>query len=201
MFTNSYAGSGTAAVLDRVRPLSKPIPEEERSRMPMGKQRQPCFSHGQFHITLRSVFRLPPSLRRTINLWGGNSVRENGRRVNNPFFRARLASRSSGIRTPLSPLFRANMIEPKITIELDERVVDQLQAEGLEQRELEPVFPLALAVEFYRRRWVSLGLAADLADLDRVEFVRELADREVPLVGLSDQDARSEISRMKSMLG
>jgi predicted HTH domain antitoxin len=93
------------------------------------------------------------------------------------------------------------MLESDMTVQLDERMTEQLQAAGHEQRDLDPVAPLAVAVELYRRRWLSLGLAAELAEMERHEFVLELADRDVPVLNIADEQVREELDRMKSMVG
>lgn len=91
------------------------------------------------------------------------------------------------------------MLESQSSVDLDERVVEQLQSEGLEQREIDAAVPLSVALEFHRRRWISLGLAADLAGLERSEFMRELAERNMPAAGLSDEQVGRELALVESM--
>ena len=92
------------------------------------------------------------------------------------------------------------MLDVQLSFDLDERVVEQLQSEGLEQRELDAVVPLALALEFHHRGWISLGLAADLAGVERHEFLQELAERDMPVAGLSEEEVRQELTLVESLI-
>lgn len=92
------------------------------------------------------------------------------------------------------------MLESQLSVDLDERVIEQLQSEGLEQRELDDAVPLAVAIEFHGRRWISLGLAADLAGLERHEFMRELAARSLPAVALSEEEIDRELTLVESLM-
>ncbi|MFP4176444.1 MAG: UPF0175 family protein [Planctomycetota bacterium] len=92
------------------------------------------------------------------------------------------------------------MLDRRVEMELDENAVDQLESLDLEQYEFDDVPPLALAVEMYWRGWLSIGLAAMIADMDRHEFVTELARRDRSLVRLSGEEVRAEISLVKSLI-
>ena len=93
------------------------------------------------------------------------------------------------------------MLESEMTVGLDDRMIAQLQSQGLEQRDIDPVLPLAFAIELYRRRWLSLGLAADLVDMEREKFVLELAERNVALLDMPEESLKKELNRVKSMTG
>ena len=53
---------------------------------------------------------------------------------------------------------------------------------------------LATAIDYLQAKRLSLGQAARLAGLTRVEFLNVLAARGIPAFDLSDADARAEVA-------
>jgi len=93
------------------------------------------------------------------------------------------------------------MLEPEVLIELSERVLEQLQATGMDDADLRAAVRGALAREMLRAGRLSMGLAADVAGLDRAEFVASLTAHGVPAINLSDEDLAREFDLLDSMLG
>ncbi|MFW6456796.1 MAG: UPF0175 family protein [Planctomycetota bacterium] len=93
------------------------------------------------------------------------------------------------------------MLESNLSVELDEKILDQLQSVDLEQWELDAILPLALGVEFFRHHWISLGQAAMVAEMDLSDFMRALAERDTPVVGLTEKEVNEELTRVRGMIG
>jgi len=93
------------------------------------------------------------------------------------------------------------MIEDEITLNLTDRVAEQLRAKGLDEEELAAHVRLGVAVELLRAGHVSVGLAAELAGMERAEFLAELGRRGVPLIALSDEETTLEFETIDAMLG
>ena len=53
---------------------------------------------------------------------------------------------------------------------------------------------LALAVHLFDEARISLGKAAQLAGMSRIEFTRLLADRRIPVIRTSAEDIEQELS-------
>ena len=93
------------------------------------------------------------------------------------------------------------MLEPKVVVELSEKIVEQLQASGLDDADVLRLARRALAFEVLRMRHVSIGLAAEIADLERAEFIAQLAAHKMPVINLSEDDLNGEFALLDSMLG
>ncbi len=93
------------------------------------------------------------------------------------------------------------MIERELTIELTGKLAEQFQVSGLDQDDLERLARWAVAIESYRRGYLSAGMAADLAGADRAEFVASLAARCPSVIDLPDEDIERELSVVDAMMG
>ena len=92
------------------------------------------------------------------------------------------------------------MLEDGLVIHVSPKLVTHLMAAGVEEAELRTVAAGALARSLYERKVLSLGLAAELADVERAELVADLADRGVPLINLPLDQAESELALVDTML-
>jgi predicted HTH domain antitoxin len=86
-------------------------------------------------------------------------------------------------------------------LELSERLLKQLQVCGLDKMEIRRISRLALAVELFRLKHLTMGLAAELAGLKRHEFMAQLAERHMPIVDLPDAELAREFKTVDVMMG
>jgi len=91
------------------------------------------------------------------------------------------------------------MIEPELTIVLSQKLAEQFQVQGLEF-ELDGLARRALALECFRQGHLSMGLAAELAGLERAQFVAALAQRRIPAIDLPDEEFDRELSNVDAMM-
>ncbi|MBI4688659.1 MAG: UPF0175 family protein [Nitrospirae bacterium] len=56
---------------------------------------------------------------------------------------------------------------------------------------------LYAATEFYKRKKLSLGKAAELVGMPRLEFADFLSKNQIPVLELSDQELNNEIASAK----
>jgi len=93
------------------------------------------------------------------------------------------------------------MLSEQISVELGTRITEQLRSKGIEQRELDALARLALACEFYRRGYLSFGLAAELAGMERAELMAEMARQKAPVLVLPESELQREFDLLDSMMG
>ena len=91
------------------------------------------------------------------------------------------------------------MIEPELTIVLTQKLAEQFQVQGLEY-ELHALARRALALECFRQGHLSMGQAAELAGLDRAQFVTALARRRIPAIDLPDEELDRELANVDAMM-
>lgn len=91
--------------------------------------------------------------------------------------------------------------EHGLTLELDEKLRDQLRLSGIEVKELEGISRRALARELLQLGHLSLGLAAELAGVERGELARDLAEHNTPLVSLPQDEIERELKLVDTMMG
>ena len=92
------------------------------------------------------------------------------------------------------------MIETELTIKWAEKMVNQLQLAGLDQDDLGRLARLAVAVELYRRRHLSMGQAAEVAGMERAEFAACLAERGAAFIDLDDEELEREFGVVDAMM-
>jgi predicted HTH domain antitoxin len=56
-----------------------------------------------------------------------------------------------------------------------------------------------LALKFYQKEVLTIGKAAELADMDRMEFEYFLAHNQIPVSLLDYDDFRADLQRMKNI--
>ena len=93
------------------------------------------------------------------------------------------------------------MLEPELVIELNEKVLEQLRAVGLEGDDVVRAARSALAREMLRGHHLSIGLAAELAQVERAEFVAQVRAHGMALIDLPDDEMEREFALVDSMLG
>lgn len=93
------------------------------------------------------------------------------------------------------------MLEDGLVIEIKSKFIDHLTVAGVGEDDLREIALRALARGMYRRKVLSLGLAAQLADQDRAEFVTDLAQHNVDIIDLLADDAERELTMVDSLLG
>ena len=92
------------------------------------------------------------------------------------------------------------MLEDGITVELDQKVADHLLAAGIDEEEFRGLVLRAVARTLYARNVLSLGLAADLAQVDRAAFMAEMAKAGAPVIDLRPGAVAAELDMLDTML-
>ena len=65
------------------------------------------------------------------------------------------------------------------------------------EQELKQRIKQALAVQLYRKQKVTLGKAAQIADLSRLVFENLLAENDIPISNLSLEDVLSDVEKLR----
>jgi len=78
-----------------------------------------------------------------------------------------------------------------LTIELPESVLSSLHQSP---DELEKDVRLAAAIEWYRRGLISQGRAAEIAEVPRVDFMAELASRNIDVIHVDLAELERELN-------
>jgi predicted HTH domain antitoxin len=86
------------------------------------------------------------------------------------------------------------MYAQKITVEIPWGIADILPGASME-REIRRY----LAVKYYQDESLTLGKAAELAGMNRMEFELFLAGNEIPVSLLNYEDIRADLERMKTL--
>ena len=82
----------------------------------------------------------------------------------------------------------------EITIELPSDIYLTLNES---ENELKKNIKISLAIRLYRRRKVTLGKAAQIAELSRYEFENVLADNNVPISNLTFDDVMKDTEKLR----
>lgn len=77
---------------------------------------------------------------------------------------------------------------------IPEDVYSTLRAQGLFREKLAERAQRLLAVRFFQERVLSLGQAARLAGMDRWRFIEFLADNDVPVLDMNDEELADEFA-------
>jgi predicted HTH domain antitoxin len=93
------------------------------------------------------------------------------------------------------------MLEAQIVIPLPDTVREQLQFNKFQQEDIEADARLALARALYARGDLTVGLAAQLAGLERGAFMARLAESGDAIVCLPEEELKKEFDKIESMLG
>lgn len=83
--------------------------------------------------------------------------------------------------------------------EVPEDIYLTLRARGLFRETLAEQSRRLLALRYYRDRILSLGKAARLADMTRWEFIDFLAENDVPVIDLSDEELEAEVAAVDEL--
>jgi predicted HTH domain antitoxin len=86
------------------------------------------------------------------------------------------------------------MVLNQITINIPQDVVGLLPDNEVEQE-----VKCYLAVKFYQKEALTIGKAAELAGMDRMDFELFLAHNQIPISLLDYDDIRSDLQRMKNI--
>jgi len=93
------------------------------------------------------------------------------------------------------------MFERQPCIEVNEKTIRQLLVSGLDEMEVRRMAQHALARELYRQRHITIGLAAELAGVQRAEFLAELAAYNIPVLDLPQAEVEREFTTVDAMMG
>jgi predicted HTH domain antitoxin len=86
------------------------------------------------------------------------------------------------------------MVLNQITITVPQDIVGLLSGDEVEQE-----VKHYLAVKFYLKEVLTIGKAAELAGMDRIEFEHFLAHNQIPISLLDYDDIRADLQRMKNI--
>jgi predicted HTH domain antitoxin len=81
-----------------------------------------------------------------------------------------------------------------LTIELPQTVKDLLPNIREEVKRF-------IAVKLYRDRSVSIGRAAEIADMNRIDFETYLSERKIPISNLSYEQIMADTASLDELLG
>jgi predicted HTH domain antitoxin len=82
----------------------------------------------------------------------------------------------------------------RITIDLPQEIADPLSVSGVEQE-----IRRYLGVKYYREESLSIGKAAELAGMNRLEFERFLALNNIPISLLGYEEVKADLERLKTL--
>lgn len=88
------------------------------------------------------------------------------------------------------------MSAQQITIEIPQDIMENLTA-----RELIREVKCYLAVKYYQEEALTIGKAAELAGMNRMEFELFLARNQIPICLLDYDDIRADLDKMKHITG
>jgi predicted HTH domain antitoxin len=86
------------------------------------------------------------------------------------------------------------MIAHQITIDLPQEIIGLPSSAGVEQE-----VKRYLAVKYYREEALTIGKAAELAGMGRMEFEIFLAHNQIPISLLDYDDIQSDLAKMKNI--
>jgi predicted HTH domain antitoxin len=86
------------------------------------------------------------------------------------------------------------MVMNQITIDIPQDIAGLLPGKELEQE-----LKRYLAVKFYQKEALTIGKAAKLAGMDRMEFDLFLAHNQIPVSLLDYNDIHADLRRMKNL--
>jgi len=85
----------------------------------------------------------------------------------------------------------------KIELEFPENVYLALRSVGLSKAKICNESKIALAMELFKRRMLSVGKASELADISLAEFMELLCKNHIPIVDYTDEELKEELSPIK----
>ncbi len=83
---------------------------------------------------------------------------------------------------------------------IPEDVYLTLRDHGLARRELAEHARQLLAMRYFQEKVLSLGKAAQLAGMDRWEFIDLLGDHQIPVVDLDEEEFALEMTTVNEMI-
>lgn len=85
-------------------------------------------------------------------------------------------------------------------IELSEDVYLSLSAFGLTRERLAHESQRLLALKYFREKLLSLGKAAELADMSQWEFIEYLSDNNIPVIDYDEDELRREFDSVDKVV-
>jgi predicted HTH domain antitoxin len=82
----------------------------------------------------------------------------------------------------------------QLTIELPQTVKDFLPDTGQETKRL-------IAVKLYQDRSVSIGRAAEIANMNRIDFETYLSKQKIPISNLTYEQVMADVTSLDELLG
>jgi len=76
---------------------------------------------------------------------------------------------------------------------------DFLYAFDLNENKLSRELKLLAAIELYREHKISMGKAAEFAEMDKYMFQKELTSRDIPTIDYDIEDVRAESEILKNL--
>ena len=92
------------------------------------------------------------------------------------------------------------MLEEGLKLDFSSKLRDHLMAGNVDEADLRAMALEAIAQGLYRRKVLSMGLAAELAGLRRAEFASRLAAAGTPLIDLPAEEVQREIALVDGLL-
>ena len=71
---------------------------------------------------------------------------------------------------------------------------DLLIASGRSQKEFEQELQFLLAVKLFELRRLSLGRAAEMSGMNKIQFMDQLGRMEIPIINLDDEQIQEELN-------
>ena len=85
----------------------------------------------------------------------------------------------------------------KIQMEISK---DFLYAFDLNENRISRELKLLSAIELFREHKISLGKAAEFANMDKYMFQKELSSREIPIIDYDIEDVKAEADMLKNLM-
>jgi predicted HTH domain antitoxin len=76
---------------------------------------------------------------------------------------------------------------------------DYLYAFDLNENRLSRELKLLSAIELYREHKISMGKAAEFAEMDKYMFQKELASRDIPTIDYDIEEVKTESDMLKNL--
>lgn len=74
---------------------------------------------------------------------------------------------------------------------------DILLALNESENDLKKLMKIALAMQLYKVQKLTIGKAAQLSGLSRIEFEKELSNNKIPISNLTETDVLNDIEKLK----
>jgi predicted HTH domain antitoxin len=95
----------------------------------------------------------------------------------------------------METIIEAAVQDNKIILELPENIMQGCKEAGFD---IQNDIKKCLAVRLYQKSLVSIGKAAELAGMDRVDFEYYLSNNRIPISNLSLEDIMADVEKLKN---